>query len=65
MLLIRDEGMKVVDLRLDRMIEIAQMLDVTLDLVVKTIGRADQSAFAAVSDNPDLLPKYIKSNVRP
>lgn len=57
--------MKLVDLRLDRMIEIAQRLDVTLDLVVKTIGRADQSTFAAVSDNPDLLPKYIKSNVRP
>lgn len=54
-----------VDDRLDRMIEIADILDVSLDHVVACIGRADQSFFEAVSDNPSLLPRYIKSNVRP
>lgn len=54
-----------VDRRLDRMIEIADELDVPLDHVVKHIGRCDQSFFNAVSDNPSLLPRYTKSSVKP
>ena len=53
------------DQRLDRMIEIADELDVPLDHVVKHIGRCDQSTFAAVSDNPSRLPRYTKSSVSP
>ncbi|MCG7624154.1 hypothetical protein MHM97_12365 [Epibacterium sp. Ofav1-8] len=59
------ERMKVVDKRLDRMIEIADELDVPLDHVVKHIGRSDQRAFEAVSERPSLLPRYMKSNVTP
>lgn len=57
--------MKVVDQRLDRMIEIADTLDVPLDHVVKHMGRCDQSTFDAFSDNPDRLPRYIKSKSTP
>lgn len=53
------------DERLDRMIEIADLLDVPLDHVVKHIARAPQSFFDAVSDNPSRLPRYMKSSVRP
>jgi len=59
------ERMKIVDKRLDRMIEIADELNVPLDHVVKYIGRCDQRAFEAVSDKPSLLPRYMKSNVTP
>ena len=58
-------GTKDVDIRLDRMIEIADELDVPLDHVVRHIGRCDQSSFEAVSDNPSLLPRYTKSSVSP
>lgn len=54
-----------VDRRLDRMIEIADDLDVSLDLVVEYLGRCDQSTFRRLSDNPSLLPRYMKSSVRP
>lgn len=54
-----------VDDRLDRMIEICDETGATLDHVVRHIGRVSQSAFDAVSDNPSLLPRYIKSKVRP
>jgi hypothetical protein len=57
--------MQTVDDRLDRMIEIANETGATLDDVVKAIGRADQSTFLAVSDNPSLLPRYMKSKVSP
>lgn len=57
--------MKVVDQRLDRMIEIAEEAGVSLDIVVRTIGRADQNIFRAVSDNPSILPRYMKSSDRP
>jgi len=57
--------MKAVDARLDRMIEIADTLDVPLDHVVKCIGRVDQIAFEAVSANPSRLPRYTKSSVKP
>jgi hypothetical protein len=56
---------EAVDQRLDRMIEIAAVTGYTLDEVVMAIGRADQSSFMAVSDNPSLLPRYIQSSVRP
>lgn len=56
---------KEIDARLDRMIEIADTLNVPLDHVVEHIGRCDQSRFLEVSDNPSLLPRYIKSKVSP
>jgi len=54
-----------VDRRLDRMIEVADELDVPLDHVVKYMGRCSQTAFRMFSDKPSRLPRYIKSNVRP
>ena len=57
--------MRVVDSRLDRMLEIADELDVPLDHVVKHMGRCDQRSFEAFSDNPSLLPRYIKSRSKP
>ena len=53
--------MKEVDKRLDRMIEIADEIDVSLDEVVRLMGRCDQRTFLAYSDNPLLLPLNIKS----
>lgn len=57
--------MKAIDRRLDRMIEVADQLDVPLDHVVRHMGRCSQRAFAAFSDNPSLLPRYTKSSVNP
>jgi hypothetical protein len=57
--------MREVDRRLDRMIDIAEITGASLDDVVKAIGRKDQTVFDAVSDNPSLLPRYIKSSVSP
>lgn len=57
--------MQEVDRRLDRMIEIADQLDVPLDHVVAHMGRADQSTFDALSANPSRLPRYMKSRVSP
>lgn len=57
--------MEEIDRRLDRMIEIADEVDAPLDHVVKHLGRCDQRTFDAVSDNPSLLPRYMKSSVRP
>jgi hypothetical protein len=54
-----------IDRRLDRMIEIADELDVPLDHVVEHMGRCDQKIFRAFSDNPSSLPRYMKSSVRP
>lgn len=54
---------KIVDQRLDRMIEIAEETGLTLDQVVEHIGRADQKTFRAFSDNPPTLPRYIASKV--
>lgn len=54
-----------IDRRLDRMIEIADALDVPLDHVVRHMGRVDQSTFDALSDNPSRLPRYIQSSVKP
>lgn len=51
--------------RLDRMIQIADELDVPLDHVVKHMARVDQKTFLAYSDRPSRLPRYTKSNVRP
>ena len=57
--------MKRVDERLDRMIEIADLLGVSLDHVVRCIGRSDQKTFLKFSDNPSSLPRYIASKVSP
>ncbi len=57
--------MTTIDQRLDRMIEIAEKLDVPLDHVVEHMGRCDQRTFEAFSDNPSLLPRYTKSKVKP
>lgn len=57
--------MKEVDRRLDRMIEIADQLDVPLDHVVAHMGRVDQSTFDALSASPSRLPRYMKSRVSP
>lgn len=57
--------MKLIDQRLPRLIEIADITGKTLDDVVAAIGRANQTTFDAVSDNPSRLPLYIKSKVKP
>lgn len=57
--------MKQVDKRLDRMIEICDQTGLPLDHVVKHMGRCDQRTFDALSDNPSLLPRYMKSSVMP
>ncbi len=57
--------MTSVDERLDRMIQIADELGVSLDYVVRHIGRADQRTFEAVSARPSRLPRYIQSKVKP
>lgn len=57
--------MNEIDARLDRMIEIADQLDVPLDHVVKHMGRCDHSAFLMFSGNPESLPRYMKSSDRP
>ena len=57
--------MQEVDRRLDRMIQIADQLDVPLDHVVAHMGRVDQRTFEALSDNPSRLPRYMKSSVNP
>lgn len=57
--------MDVADERLTRMIEICDETGLTLDEVVKAIGRADQRTFEAFSESPSLLPRYIQSSVTP
>lgn len=57
--------MKMVDARLDRMIEIAEVLDVPLDHIVAHMGRIPQRDFEALSASPSRLPRYIQSKVRP
>jgi len=57
--------METIDQRLDRMIEVAEELNVPLDHVVRHMGRCDQRTFDALSDNPSRLPRYIKSKVTP
>lgn len=57
--------MKEIDRRLDRMIEIAEELDMPLDHVVRHMGRCDQKTFRAFSDNPSSLPRYMASKVKP
>lgn len=49
--------MKEVDRRLDRMIEIAEETGLSLDHIVKHMGRCSQRRFKALSDNPSLLPR--------
>lgn len=54
--------MKDVDRRLDRMIEIADEIDVSLDHVVKHLGYCDETTFLMLSGNPLSLPRYMKSS---
>jgi hypothetical protein len=53
-----------VDARLDRMIEMADETGLTLDEVVRAVGRCDQSIFDKASGNPNILPRYIASSVK-
>lgn len=53
--------MKDVDRRLDRMIEVADELDVPLDHVVQHMGYCDETTFLMFSGNPLSLPRYMKS----
>ena len=55
----------IADQRLDRMIEISDLLDVSLDHVVRQMAYCDEVRFRALSDNPSSLPRYIKSSVKP
>lgn len=57
--------MNRVDLRLDRMIEIAAETGLSLDRIVDAMGWADQMTFDALSANPSRLPMYMKSSDRP
>lgn len=57
--------MHEIDERLDRMIEIADELNVKLDDVVAAIGRADQRTFDEFSERPSRLPLYMKSRSSP
>lgn len=52
------------DRRLDRIIEIADELNLPLDDVFQLLGRCDSSLFRTFSDNPLSLPRYMKSKVR-
>ena len=54
-----------IDKRLDRMLAVADELNVPLDHVVKHMGRCDQRSFEAFSDSPSRLPRYTKSSDRP
>lgn len=57
--------MSCVDDRLDRLIEIADETGETLDDIVAAIGRIDHKDFMKVSGNLSLLPRYMKSKVKP
>ncbi len=56
---------KEVDRRLDRMISIADELNVPLDHIVAHLGRCDQSTFRRFSGNLSLIPRYTKSSDSP
>lgn len=58
-------SMKEIDKRLDRMIEISDLLGMSLDQVVAYMGRCDQRTFEALSESPSRLPRYMKSKVKP
>jgi hypothetical protein len=51
--------------RLDDMLRIAAATGQTLDSVVLALGQSDETFFRAVSDNPSILPRYMKSSVKP
>ena len=61
----KNEQTGQLDRRLDDMLRIADATGYSLDAVVAAVGRADQRIFAAVSDKPSLLPRYIQSRDRP
>lgn len=47
------------------MIELADETGLSLDDVVRAIGRVDYKIFRSFSDNPSTLPRYIASSVKP
>lgn len=55
----------VADSRLDAMIDMASRTGISLDDIVRSIGRADQMTFEAASESPSRLPMYIKSSDKP
>lgn len=61
----RGGGVMDRDARLADMIRIADHTGFSLDEVDRYLGRCSESWFRAVADNPSILPRYIKSNVKP
>ena len=57
--------MSVVDDRLDAMIAMADATGLTLDEIVYCVGEVEESLFLELSERPSLLPRYIKSKVKP
>lgn len=57
--------MRKEDLRMDRMIEIADRMNWPLDHIVHHMAYCDDRTFRAYSDNPSLLPRYIQSSDNP
>ncbi|WP_299929181.1 hypothetical protein [uncultured Pelagimonas sp.] len=55
----------ILDRRLDRMVEIADYLGLSLDDVVSAIGVEDNKIFLEVSESPSSLPRYMASKVKP
>lgn len=53
------------DQRLDEMIRMAEKSGLSLDAIIRSIGRVDQMTFDAVAANVSLLPMYIQSSDRP
>lgn len=56
-MIVKEYEYKEVDARLDRMIEMAEEQNVSLDSIVKAIGRVDQKAFLASSERPSTAPR--------
>lgn len=54
-----------IDDRLDDLIYLADETGVSLDLLVRDVGRIDQNTFRALVGNPSSLPRYIASKVSP
>lgn len=53
------------DERLDKMIQIADETGLSLDVLVRKIGRVDQITFDALTVNPSRLLRYIQSSDKP
>ena len=57
--------MNILDARLDDLVWLAEISGYSLDDVVEAVGKCPESEFRAVLESPSILPRYIKSNVRP